>query len=121
MKELSQKKTASNSALPQDGHTKSDQSKDLAKSVDNNIGDSQGNTIAKKASQPKVEKAKAHAESIVGSTFDMTQALTQMRVTIPLVELLKIKEQKEVALSLFSTISDNTTTLPTNTMEDHEL
>lgn len=87
IKEISQKKMASSNAMPQDGQTKNDQSKDVAKSVDNNtIGALQGTATVKKASQPKVEKAKINTELISSPPFDMTQALTQMKVTVPLVE-----------------------------------
>lgn len=41
-----------------------------------------------------------------------------MKVTVPLIELLKIKEHREAALSLFSNISDSNTVLPTGSYKN---
>lgn len=112
---------ASNNTWPQDGHTKGDQSKDLEKNAEKGAtGDSLGIAAAKKASQPRIEKDKANTESIVSSTFDMTKSLTQMKVTVPLVELLKIGEHREAAFYLFSSISHNNSSLPAGTKKDKE-
>lgn len=83
----------------------------------------QGAKTVKRASQSKTEKVRVNTEKCNNSTFDMAQALTQMKVIVPLVELLKIKEHKDAALSLFSSISDSDTVLPTSLAKvgkDHE-
>lgn len=96
-----------------DGHAKRDQSNTSGKLEKVNATSDLLDTIAnKKISHQKIDKVKAHIECNINSTFDMTQALTQMKVTIPLIELLKIKEHKEVVFSVLSSILDTNTSSP---------
>lgn len=101
------------------GQEKKDQIKDVPKSTnDNNTNDTQGAATTKKASQLKAEKVKANVELSSNSTFDMAQALTQMKFIVPLIELLKIKEHREAALFMFSNIFDSNTVLPTSSVKN---
>lgn len=119
IKEVLQKKATSSTTSPPIGQEKKEKIKDAPKSADGkSTNDIQGAATTKRASQPKVERIKTNAELSGNSTFDMAQALTWMKVTVPLIELLKIKEHRDVALSLFSNISDSDTFLPTGSVKN---
>lgn len=106
-KETSSKRSTENKKTAKDSQAKGDQSSSSAKS---NIADTTGckskTTGDKRIGRQKEKKVKAHVESNANNIFDMTQALMQMKVSVPLIELLKIKEHREVAFSLISSISD---------------
>lgn len=108
VKEVTKKGASSNvTATLRAGQEKEEQVKDLPRSIEaKNAGDVQKAEIVKRANQLKAEKVKANTKRCNSYTFDMAQAFTQMKVTVPLIELLKIKEHKDAALSLFSGISN---------------
>ncbi|XP_057832816.2 uncharacterized protein LOC131043604 [Cryptomeria japonica] len=86
MKDLTtKKKVANGNTSAKDGHAKMDKSNTSGKPEKvNAIGDLLETTADKKTSHQKVDKGKAHSESNSNSAFDMTEALTQMKVTVPL-------------------------------------
>lgn len=115
VKEVTKKGASSRvTDIPKASQEKEEQVKDLPKGTDDKkAGDVQRAETVKRASQFKTEKVKVNTKKFNNSAFDMAQALTQKKVTILLIEMLKIKEHKDAALSLFSSISDSDSLLPT--------